>query len=221
MQSLYELVKIRTSIKSQDEQTIETFISLLKSKPPLQLEEFQTIRFEEFTDTMQQQMLNLMLMRRAPLEATRLLLDRMQSINYGNSGYSTYEDNNPLLFCCYNGLLDRVKLLVENYGADIEHMDFNGKTGIMLSAANGYLYIVEYLYKKGAKTTANLGDYNDNIEKLIGKWDAERDSINNKRLVQELISKCDQLQLENESIREENLALKQKQTTILEFIGSI
>lgn len=38
--------------------------------------------------------------------------------------------------------------------------------------------------------------------------------------MRDLASKCDQLQSDNDKIREENLALKQKQTTILEFYFS-
>lgn len=115
----------------------------------------------------------------APLEATCLLLDKIISVNYGKHANTSYKYNNPLLYCCTVGQLDFVKLLIENYGADIEFTNSCGMSAIMVSAKKNHLNFVRYLYNRGAKTvtlTSNIKDYYKGVEKMIQMWDTEKSS---------------------------------------------
>ena len=135
-----------------DNQIIELFRNLI-SNPVLTREELQSIEFDKFNDAVQRCFLGLMLINNSPADLVCILLDQIKSVNYGNQ-YTTCKGLsaiNPLIYCCCNNKFDIVKLLVERYNADIEHLSCNCTTAIMFSAEKDNIEITQYLYEKGAK----------------------------------------------------------------------
>jgi ankyrin repeat protein len=58
----------------------------------------------------------------------------------------------PFLTSCATGNLKDVVTALKHAEADLNQKDFQGRTGLMLAAAQGHGTIVSYLIKKGAKT---------------------------------------------------------------------
>ena len=60
----------------------------------------------------------------------------------------TFRDDNswtPVHRAAYNGKLNALKCLVEDYGADVNDLDNQGDLPLLLSLAEGHLSIVQYL----------------------------------------------------------------------------
>lgn len=160
------------------------------------LEFMKSIEFEKFSHHIQRYFLNIMIQHKIPAVIICVLLNKMKSVNYGNDCYgvntlSNAENINPLIYCCQAGRMDLVKLLVENYGANIDYLIHNDRTAISFSADGTYNFkdITEYLYKKGArvpitcKGMCQRGDSWDLINKL------ESDKANKQDVLKEKYEK--------------------------------
>lgn len=83
------------------------------------------------------------------LEIVKLLVDIGANVNAGN-----LMDVTPLHFYVKKGQDEKIaEYLIQN-GADIENKSFYGATPLHFAAQAGNLFMVKYLVKKGANTTA-------------------------------------------------------------------
>lgn len=173
----------------------------------LSIEEYETIKFDQFNDNVQQQMLNIMLKNNISIVAMICLLDEIRSVNYGK------ELDNPLIYCCHNNRLDMVKLLVEIYGADIEYSFKNDKTAIMYATEKNHLDIVKYLYEKGAKLETRTHIITNDtcrygIFDIIKTWDTNKHSK-------------DELQTKYNALQSDYVVLRERYDSILKLCSSI
>lgn len=146
------------------------------------LNDFKLIEFEKMTDNVQQKILGYLLVNKWSIDYITTVLDKMKTINYGihyTNDCPLYKDINPLINCCYNNREPAlVQLLVEKYGANIEHPCYADTTAIMFAAQNGNFFVTKYLYDKGAKLLNNnqcIYTYaKEPIKILLKKWEAEK-----------------------------------------------
>lgn len=179
-------------------------------------QEFQKIEFNKFTESQQQLMLIKMLQRNVSVDILSLLLNKMNSVNYGS-----YSVDNPLLFCCARNKLDCVKLLVEKYGANIEHENPEGETAIMYAVDENHLEVVKYLYYKGAKTSTSryrIDDYSIYIRKTIQEWDIAIESQKQSDDMMELKHKLKESETKNNQLQSDYDMLHQKWIKLSQFI---
>lgn len=153
----------------------------------ISLENMKIIEFEKLGDDVQKYCLIYMMEKNFSREKICVLLDKMKSVNYGEyHDYETirnYSKINPLIFCCWSGKMDLVKLLVETYKADIELLSYNDTTAIMFAAQSYHPDIVKYLYDKGAKLATKTQNINtfatvNGIKGLIEQWESEKKKAN-------------------------------------------
>ena len=183
---------------------------------PLTVDEFKSIDFNHLNEIVRRSCLGYMLLNNKSTELISVLLDQMGSVNYGIYSTLVKIEINPLIHCCRTGKFDLVRLLVEKYGADIEHMDCNDRTAIIISAQEGHVEITKYLYDLGARRKYKTAQFLHRIEyyatreiiDLINKW--KHDSI------KKLKSENQNLKLENDEmkrnygiIKAENAFMKQ------------
>ena len=214
----------------------------------LTLQELQSIQFEKFSDTVQRSFLNLMLMlttdQAHPMICT--LLDRIRSVNYGNQ-YSQYVDSsvlheiNPLIYCCIHGKFDLVKLLVEQYNANLEHLSYVDTTPIMFSAQAGHHEITKYLFNRGAKlaiATKHIQDYasaesmqliktlqlqtqdqtKNSTDEKSNQDQNSTDEKSNQFQESDIVKELHQLKIDYEKIKAENDFMKLNYETIINLI---
>ena len=227
-----------------DEEIINLFQKMIRH---LSLDDLKKLDFGKFSIKVKQSFLSLMLWNRISTEMVCVLLDEMKSINYGKyskippSEISRVSKINPLFFCCYFGNFDLVKLLVERYHADIEHLNKNGCTAIMYSACEGDEMITKYLYDRGARLQTlnyNINDFATNpIKNLIVKWELERkstktdteldcnsiktDNHNRKQDIQETETKMNelaQIKADYLKLQQENDCMKRNYQNILNLL---
>ena len=228
----------------------KTFVLLKKllshPRSPLSLEEFKSIPFRQFSIYVRRCCLGLMLIQRTntDTEFIRVLLDQMESVNYGSyimGGNTDLFEINPLLHCCVGDMFDLVKLLINQYGADIEYVGSNGMTAIMYSVMIGHLEITTYLYQKGAQLETKTHDIDryarDSIKPLIKKWkkeiqikkDVNKSELESLKLIEHNYEKIksefekvklenDLIKLDNERIKSENDLMKRNCENILNLI---
>ena len=146
--------------------------------PSFTLQDLKSIEFNRFSDIVQQGCLGHMLMISLSTDLISAMLDQMRSVNYGIYSDTGNCQMNPLLHCCRFHKFDQVKLLVERYGADIEHLSYCDTTAIMYSAENNNVEITKYLYDKGAlleTTTRDIAKLaSKSIQKWIRKWETDK-----------------------------------------------
>ena len=153
-----------------DDQIVAVLQQLI---PSLSLEDLKSIQFSNFSESVLQRCMAYMLLTDASTDKICVVLDKMKSVNYVINGTM-----NPLIHCCRYNELGLVKLLVERYNADIEHLSQNSTTAIMYSAQCGHVEVTKYLYDKGALLSAGTKHINqyatDEMKQLIAKWEAEK-----------------------------------------------
>lgn len=97
------------------------------------------------------------------------LMDKMDSVNFGHT--LTGSNLSPLLHYASKDNQDMVKILIEKYKADINHLSENDETAILICACEGYSELMWYLAKKGAN---HITDYpNKYVEDLVWFWQEE------------------------------------------------
>lgn len=122
----------------------------------LSVDNFKSIKFDEFDEKIRQIILNWLIINNVSTDKICVLLDKMESVNYGDGTYGFLSDSiltevNPLIYCCKENKIDLVKLLVEKYNANIEYLSYWNTTAIMYSAQGNHKEITKYLYNSGAK----------------------------------------------------------------------
>jgi len=185
----------------------------------LSLEDLESIEFEKFSECVHQKYLMLMLRKNMSMDELCVVLDKMQSVNFGDR-----IGTNPLIYCCMEGQFDLVKLLVEKYSADIEYLSSNNTTPIMFSAQNNHQEITKYLYDKGAKLTTELKNVyefatSDMIE-LFRKWEIEKTSQNKNNEVEKQ-SDYDKMRADYEKLQEEFKNMKESYEKMLGIIYTV
>lgn len=193
--TIQEYITLFTIDPTDTDRIIYIFESLFKDRNQISLEEFKTIEFKKFSNRVQQLCLNTMLLCYISTDYICLLLDQIESVNYGSYSDISVNNINPLMYCCRENRLDLVKLLVEKYQANIEYKSCHETTAIMFSAQQGHIYITKYLYEKGAKLETSQRDINsfatDDILLLIKKWNKKKEAQNEEII--SLQKKYDQL----------------------------
>lgn len=201
------------AISDDDNEAIRLFINLIDHPIyPLTLEELRSIKFERFNDTVQQTCLNYMLSKNIATQYICVLLDKIKSVNYGDYWYYPHKNIkniNPLIHCCCTNKFDLVKLLVEKYGADVEHPSRNNTTAIMFCAQQNNLDITKYLYNKGAKfriTSPECSSYihlyaHDSIKKFILECE-DTESKNYRQELEELKARFTSLENDHRKLEE-------------------
>ena len=153
-------------------------IQLLESLVLDESIDLRSIEFEKFSDAMLQDLVGFMLFKNLSTDVVCIVLDRMRSVNYGTYTSLANRNTNPLIHCCVTNKFDLVKLLVDRYGADIEHPSYSNSTAIMYSAEKGDAVITKYLYDKGARLNTATHDIDnlatDLIKKLFSEWTATK-----------------------------------------------
>lgn len=148
-----------------------------------------SLEFEHLSERARRYCLNNLIKNNTTIDIIERLANKMETVNYGNLYYHDDYCNdvyNPLAFCCYNGNLELVKLLVEKHNADIEHLCFNNLTPIMISAMEGHPEVTSYLYHKGAKLTNTVRHIkymtaNTEILNLINEWECKGNVANKQQ----------------------------------------
>lgn len=154
---------------------LDIFYIFQKCNPSLA--DLQVMEIEKFSESLKQKILGYMLIKNMDTDKICVLLDKMKSVNYGDSchyGFSDkYEDNNPLFHCCFTNKMDLVKLLVEKYYANMDYIsDHSSKTAIIIAAERMNEEIIKYLYSKGAKYPICAEP--SYLGKLIDRWEKEK-----------------------------------------------
>ena len=159
----------------------------------ISLNDLKKIEFKKFSEEVLQSCLMFMIFTKMCTDKICVLLDNLKSVNfgreysydyakqatidYGNSYF--YQNNqkdidlekiykfNPLIYCSKNGHFELVKLLIDKYNADIEHLSRNNTTAIMFSAQMGHDEITKLLYYKGAKLYTHQHDISQYAESSL------------------------------------------------------
>lgn len=168
------------------------------------LELMKSIEFEKFSDFIQQSFLNNMIRDNLSTEIICILLDKMESVNYGNTSYgvnSTLDQDtiNPLVYCCQSDRMDLVQLLVEKYNANIDYLVDDNQSAIMVIADGthkNFIKITEYLYKKGA----SLYKYNAGRD-VIEQFRYNLESNKDKKQLDILKEKYEKLQSDFDNLK--------------------
>lgn len=165
--------------------TIDFEYNILKYLANLNLNDFKLIEFEKMTEAVLQKILGYLLVNKSSIDYIKTILNNMTTVNYGNHYLAPpYDKINPLIYCCFtNKELALVQLLVEKFGADIEHLSCCGTTAIMFAAQSGNEIVTKYLYDKGAKLLQSdqcIYSYaSKSMTLLLRKWETEKFSHNN------------------------------------------
>ena len=189
---------------------------------PLSAQDLKLIKFERYSDYVQQNCLGLMLTNNLSTDKICILLDCMQSVNYGNhpSFVGGFHSLNPLMHCCQKNKFDIVKLLVENYRANIEHVSLYNATAIMFSAQSGNIPITQYLYNKGARLSTvsrHISEFaTDSIKEVIAKWKTDM-----RTQYSEIKNDLDQIKADYEKLKAENLQMKLNYENILSLQNNL
>lgn len=80
------------------------------------------------------------------------LFESIKTINFGNININSTELENPLITMSILNNMPAVKFLVEELGANVNHLSINNTTAIMYAFQVGNAEIVAYLFLKGALT---------------------------------------------------------------------
>ena len=198
---------------------IITVLNKLIIHPTLSLEDLKSIEIEKFSDQIQQHLLGSMLTRGLSTDLICVILDKMRSVNYGGLRSSKHRTTiNPLIHCCSFKKFDLVKLLVEKYNADIEHLSYHKTTAIMYSASVDDVLITKYLYDLGARLNTPFQHVKEcaskQIKTLIKQWETDKK-------IQEAVTKLvnvDQIRADHEKLKLENNEMKRNYQTILNLL---
>ena len=224
------VIDIRT-----DRQIIRVLKKIITSTFPL--EDLKSIHFDHLGDRVQQSLMGWMLTNKLSTDMICVLLDQMKSVNYGKYGWApSGHIINPLLYCCCFNKFDLVKLLVERYGADIEHLSYNDTTAIMYSAYKCNVEITRYLYHHGARLSTSTHHINEfartnSIREFITEWETDKKftqtetktmdpQVENESLKQCTVQDAkkptylDQIKADLMKLKLENVVMKQKYQTI-------
>lgn len=210
-----------------EQDIVNVFIKVIAHIPH---EELRNIEFDKFTEIQQQHILNIMLENNLSVDLICLLLDKMKSLNYGTYANISYSNNNPLLYCCCYNKLDFVKLLVK-YGANIDHENSLGKTGIMYAYNNNNnTDIIRYLYSMGAKLSTDTNSYYETrIIKIIKSYEEtvesqerlEKFKSDYENTILDLKLRLKESEEKYTHLKDDYDTVNQKYIKISEFISSI
>ena len=193
------------------------------------LEDFKMIEFEKFSDIVHRSLLGYMLVNDYAIALLCVLLDKMKSVNYGdisNPIHKSYELHiiNPLIYCCRKGDFYLVKVLVERYNADLEHLSWLKKTAIMYSVEYDHVEITKYLYDRGSRLETkecHINKYaSSKINKLIIEWQAETQRCIDEReeMIEMKLSDYNEMKANYEKLQAENQQMKSTYETILNLV---
>lgn len=151
---------------------VEMFNTFIDRDDFVSKSNLKNIKFEIFNVHVRQYCLCRMIEKNYPIDHLCILLDKMNSINFGTT--LTGNNLNPLLHYAWKNNHSMIKLLIEKYNADINHRSDDDETAILICAREGHIQLMWYLYGKGAKihtTTRHITDYpSKNVSDLITIW---------------------------------------------------
>lgn len=233
MESLIHLIVDKNINAVDDDSIMRMFLFAIK-QTSLSLEDLKTIEFEKFSDTLQQRCINHMIHENQPQDQLCVFLDKTRSVNYGNrsvcdtakceiESYKLQKDIcicdtnlkvNPLLYYSSKGKLKLVQLLIEKYGADMEHPSYCDTTAIMFSAQKEHIETTKYLFDKGAKlstSTHHIRRYASiNLRELLMEWESAKINSQYSNIAKTL-----------EQLKNEHEILEQKCDVILDIVRNI
>jgi ankyrin repeat protein len=200
--------------KFSDEIIKKNFELIFPDKNSYSLELLKSIEFEKFSIHTQQYFLNWTIHTNISVEHICILLDKMKSVNYGDTSYNKYcflsNNINPLIYCCQIGIMDLVQLFVEKYNANIDYFLDNDKTAIKVIACgttSNFKEITEYLYKKGARLPTSCKEFLnyqagwDIINKLEKELHNNSESEKAKKQSDELKEKYEKLKSDFDNLK--------------------
>ena len=113
----------------------------------ISFDNFKSIDFDGFSQDLLRACVTMSILFDIDIDKFCFILNKLKFINYGDSldGINEYPDINPLISAAQLGNLNMIKILVENYNADINYKSSKGLTAVTIVAHSNCKKITNYL----------------------------------------------------------------------------